>query len=257
VGSKKKYAYSTAINNGMNQKIVVYYHLYIHPFSANCANLWPFFVDEQLGLLKSSGLADSARVVVGIAMSAQDTHPGSNKSTYELVVGYIHDRYPWAEIIDVRDTSISPNLYEGQTLNHLYQYCQNNPGYVFYFHSKGMSRTDMPQIHDWRKFLQHHLVQRWKICVGELKNNDVAMVNSRSRGNFWWATTDYIRTLANPLTPEVYKPDDPDFWLGTYRFRYALEEWVWLNNPKIYYVYDTGDHEFYCDFLPANMRHWE
>ena len=174
-----------------------------------------------------------------------------NRSYYDVIMTYIHEHFPFAEVIDVRDTGLE-NIYEGQTLQHVWNHAQNNDGLVFYFHSKGISTTGNPTVHDWRQLMQYFLVTQWGKCAEMLDTNDVVAVKSQWLGNFWWATCKHIRGLPNPLESGKYVFHDPEMMPGLQNYRLAFEIWILANSPRIHYMHEsTVNH--YQTFYPPRL----
>ena len=170
-------------------KLAVFYHL------AALNYLWKDFIDEQLGLIKKVGLADVAKIYV--CYVAPDEY-------FDDVREYLNKEYSFATVLSSRRT-IEENLYEGQTLKELQEYSKNNDAYVLYFHSKGVAHSinsyQTIPTRDWRHYMNYWMVERWKDCVEKLETVSVVGTNYNSEpyphlsGNFWWANTDYIKTL--------------------------------------------------------------
>ena len=227
-------------------KLAVFYHLYIHPAEYQLFNQWPLWVDEQLGVIESSKLSQVADINICIVMPKYHHLEFIGRTYQDVVLEYINDRYPFARVIDIRDHS-EPNIHEGQTLSHLYKYCANNDGAVLYMHSKGITRINVPTMHDWRRYLQHFMITCWQRCIQKIPEHDIVTVKSESLGNFWWANNNFIRKLSNPLYSSAYLPDKPHLWEGTPEYRYAFELWS-LQNANICYVHDSGSVVHYKEF---------
>ena len=119
--------------------------------------------------------------------------------------------------------------YEQITLNKLKEYADTNDAYILYAHTKGASNQgDLANA--WRVSMTHDTITRWQECVTSLKDHHAAgafWINSTQpehanhkhffAGNFWWATSDYIRKL-EPVSD---------------RDRYAAEGWIGLGDPKV------------------------
>ena len=157
---------------------------------------------------------------------------GENCIFGDKVLEYIQYRYPFMDVGSIHD-NMDPetNLYEGQTLMDVWEFAKNRPGQVvIYYHSKGVLSAS-PHSKQWRDFLTQTLVTDWRIrqkefeyfqpdvmgCTDQAAMNDGKNIMS---GNFWWATTDYIATLPEP----------------NYTDRYAYEDWIMLNNPRVHVV---------------------
>lgn len=227
----------------------VFYHIYI-PYPENYIHyVWPLWIDEQLGILKQSGLAQNSLTFACITMPINEVVPFMNKNYGQLVVEYIEQRYPFVKIIDVRDLS-EPNIYEGQTLKQLHSRSMTINEQILYMHTKGMSKRIAPTIHDWRRYLQYFMVERWVDCVDKLKESDVVTVKSRSRANFWWTNSQYIKTLLDPIESQFIFKENSNMWPGAMDYRYAFEGWIYSGDPKICYIHDSGDVEHYQEFYP-------
>jgi len=141
-----------------------------------------------------------------------------------------------------------PKLYESLTLTCLHLNSHTFNGQVFYTHTKGVSRNSPQPQTDWRKMMEHFIIDRHKECLKELNKNDVvginwhlgnghmnakikfaegAKVTPHFSGNFWWANTDYIKKL--PI-------------LFPLKSRYDCEFWIGKAVPKIAELWHTGIH---------------
>ena len=231
------------------KNLTVFYHLFV----PNTSGMWVWWVDEQLGLIQKSGLAENAKVKVCITMPLglvgqikKDNAVYVEKNYSEVVLEYITERYPFAEIVNVRDVGEQPNIFEGQTLKELYLYSLKTDGYVLYLHNKGITENYyhthgvFGEDHRWRRYMQHHCVTRWKECVEKLDEGyDCVGANYFKdfypfAGNFWWASTDHIRRLDCPLDVENYytcldrEKYGYDGFINSSRFAYEL----WIGSKK-------------------------
>lgn len=230
----------------------VFYHLYI-PYPENYIHyIWPLWVDEQLGVIQQSGLAAQSLVFVCITMPTREMIPFMNKNYEQVVTDYIQERYPFAKIIDIRDVS-EPNIYEGQTLHKLYERSMGVNERMLYVHTKGMSKRIAPTAHDWRRYLQYFMIEQWQNCVTQLQTHDLVSVQSKSRANFWWANSQYVRTLQDPLQSDKIFPSRPSMWPHAADYRYAFEAWVFSGEPRIHHVHDSGELDHYTEFHPPKM----
>jgi len=252
--------------------ITVFYHLFI----PDTQNMWIWWIDEQMSLLKSSGLADASTVNMCITMPLGLYNSKTGDSYDDMVLGYIVERYPFVNIIDVRNVADPVNLFEGQTLIKLYEHCQTNDGYVFYFHNKGMSSytTHIPgALKDWRHYMQYFDIEKWQDCVAKLdegydtvgvdwvERHDIKLdfVVQHFAGNFWWANASYIRKLKNPLKIEDYM-DVKAMMRELQNYRYCFELWMATGNPRYYcfhyrrhHQYDNQGLERYFIYYPREM----
>lgn len=225
------------------KKTTLFYHFYIP--DNNNGFYWFWWLDEQLGLIEKSNLSKSCTINMCITMpmywnKLMHDHLIIKNTTYEncffyeKVLEYIEQRYSFVNIISIRDTG-ELNIYEGSTLLHLWQYSLNNPDeYVIYIHNKGVANTSV-QTHTWRQILNEIIINQWPIRYHEMEDYDVSGMLDGSpqvmSGNFWWAKTDYIKTLPWPIHDEI-------------QGRYYYENWLMLNKPKVKVIIQK-DVDFY------------
>ena len=265
--------YSNQVNKVEKSKtITVFYHL----FMADTQNMWIWWIDEQMSLLKEVGLADKATINMCITMPLGLYNSKTGHSYDSMVTGYIKDRYPFVNIIDMRHVGEQPNIYEGQTLAKMYEHCQNDDGYVFYFHNKGMMSytTHIPgAIKDWRHYMQYYNIEKWEDCIAKLdegydccgvdwvERHDIKLdfVVQHYAGNFWWAKNEYIRELKHPLHIEEYMDVDA-MMRELENYRYCFELWMATGNPKQHcfhyrrhHQYDNQGLERYFIYYPREM----
>jgi hypothetical protein len=119
--------------------------------------------------------------------------------------------------------------WEQVTLNEVHKYAQHNDAAIFYAHTKGAwSNSELAR--QWRVSMTHDTVTRWQECVAALHTVEAAgpyWLKSWEpehadhdfffAGNFWWARSDYIRTLS-PVSVSN---------------RYQAEGWIGLNKPTV------------------------
>lgn len=246
--------------------IQVFYHLFIPPDIRS--QFFPFWIDTQLGMLVKSGLATSAKINMCITMPVYWDSVNNqkfirydspdriltvnevNEPTVKIpnysemcfrdkVIEYISLRYPFVNILNVRDTS-EINIFEGQTLHFLHKQCIEQDCYVLYLHSKGFTSFTL-EVHNWFDILNHFCINEWRKCVEPLQDNDIVGVkdlvsdNNVMSGNFWWSKSSHIKNLPDPL--ENFNGH-----------RYDFERWCMKNNPKIHHIFDTKTDHFssYC-----------
>lgn len=190
---------------------------------------WNEIVEQQLYRMKKSGLWDKIDTLF-IGLVGKET-----TRTYEKKIKILYH-------IDKLD------LYEGFTLTMLHLYSNGFDGKVFYTHTKGVSRNSPEGFTDWRRMMEHYVIDRHKVCLKELETNDVVgcnwhlgegFMNAHSKyaegtkvtphfsGNFWWANTDYIKKL-----PILYP----------LKSKYECEFWIGKANPKVAELYHSGIH---------------
>jgi hypothetical protein len=205
-------------------------------------NHWRDIVEEQLLKLHASGLWDrTERIFVGL-------------------VGPQHEEFDFKdEKVEVVYRGTDFQEAEYPTLKALQQFCASHDCLVYYIHTKGNFHVS-DNTRDWRHLMEHFVIQRHEDCIRTLGEHDACGVNLLTErgtvpfmladsqklgqspaalsadleklgqsptpaqaffaGNFWWARSDYIRTLPpiSSLAPNGSRPD-----------RYTCERWIGMN----------------------------
>lgn len=138
----------------------------------------------------------------------------------------------------------SDNLleYEYPALKVLHEYATNNPlSNIIYIHTKGATSQSLynkDAIVSWRKFLEYYTLDRWEENQLLLSSCDALgpMLSTEDGvsyfgGNFWWACSEYISKLPDPML--MYSEKD----------RFSAERWIGLSkglflNLKTYPGFD-------------------
>jgi len=123
---------------------------------------------------------------------------------------------------------VNRRQYERLTLHRLAEMAQQaltdgGEFFVLYVHSKGVSKPPVhhAKIHEWREMMLHFVVKCWPLCLkalsrdprahGAVGSNVQAWPARHYSGNFWWATSEYLRTLPLPIGGAYL---DPEMWIG-------------------------------------------
>lgn len=136
---------------------------------------------------------------------------------------------------------------ENATIRLLEQWLPKHPDWlVLWCHSKGATHdSDNPLRSNWRECMMRNLVTNWRTCVHDLENGCEAVGchwmsgdktppgQSIFAGNFWWATSNYLRTLPSIMERDRIKVSG----LGALESRYEAEVWL-CNGPKLPKVRD-------------------
>src|SRR4029450_13116940 len=86
---------------------------------------------------------------------------------------------------------------------------------VWYLHAKGVSpqHSRNPNVTDWRRLLEHFVIDRWEECVTSPPDHDACGVNWHTdpaphfSGNCWWAPPRYLPTLTARIGPIHFDPE--------------------------------------------------
>ena len=222
--------------------IEIFYHLYIPPDERRALSVW--WIDDHVAQLRSSGLIEVAKVNMCITMPIYLDFGNFGKD----ILMYINKRYPFINVLDVRDTSEPTNIYEGQTLKVLHDRCLlDDNTLVLYTHSKGIGHPTISSS-CWRQILDHYSVDQWTKCVNILQTTDSDIVGVKDisilnvSGNVWWAKSSYIKTLPEPIDSSKYTVEHK--WPGTREYRWAFEDWISLNNPRTHHIANTKVYHY-------------
>lgn len=221
------------------KKLAVFYHL------AAVNDRWRNFINEQIGLIQSSGLAENATVNITCAAYGKDL---------QEIKSYLQTYYSFTNLISVRSLDNDENIFEGQPLSEIQKYSKENEGYVLYIHSKGISHPDsIIPITDWRHYLNYWMIEKWEDCI-KLLDDDISVVgtnwssdpHSHFSGNFWWARTDHIKTLPDVLNRSLYYDESLTELLGAYTF--AHEMWVLSEKCKFRSIHTSAVNHYYSPY---------
>jgi hypothetical protein len=132
------------------------------------------------------------------------------------------------------DLFATPNIedYEFPTLARVWRQAQEDRGafLCYYLHTKGASlvatRRRAP-ANAWRIYMEYFNIERWRDCVAALREYETCGVELQSNeshysGNFWWATSEYVRKL----------PDAYQYWEENKNLRAAAEYYLCRARPR-------------------------
>lgn len=228
----------------LEKNINIFWHCYL-------INNWIEIFQEQINLIIDSGLYNNVR-------SIQLYFYGDDEQM-NILFRLINKYDPKNKIIThyIRD-----NFYEYPTIQELHKFSQNNNSYVLYLHLKGVwssldTSKNREAIISWRKCLEYFNVEKWKDCIGKLKEGfEVvgALYNYNEQhplfsGNIWWSTTDYIKKLKYPEYDPNKNPNPNDD--GTW-CRVECEKWINTIPNKYYNFYIPKDYGFY--YVPIQEK---
>ena len=112
---------------------------------------------------------------------------------------------------------------EADTLNFMIkkasEYEKNTP--MLYVHTKGVSYANpyiKKNIDAWVRYLDLFVINKWEECVQGLETNDAAggyyVENPKHfQGNFWWANSDYLKTLPRIEDHNINNLHRGEFWI--------------------------------------------
>jgi hypothetical protein len=179
--------------------------------------------------------------------------------TYDIPIKLQMVRNPFDNDKDMLYNRNSDSSFtESITLNRVWEDCKNEDMKVLYFHSKGSTSystnvnlvniTKHKEYYYWRSFMNWAVLDRWAWCENALENHDIAggdykeVPSPHFCGNFWWATSNHIRQLPNPLDKTWWhklQETTTDPWIKQAPVRMYDEFWIGSKeNIKAYNVID-------------------
>jgi len=109
--------------------------------------------------------------------------------------------------------STNENLYEKYAINNYKKYINDNEYYLYYFHSKSVSRQEK-YYNDWRILCDYFTLTKWRLSIELLKYYDCVGTNMKQfpkihySGNYWWSKSEHLNKLYDIddkyLSPEMY-----------------------------------------------------
>jgi len=158
--------------------IRIYYHVY-------AVDGVEKIIDEQLTLLDK--IKEPYELSVGLSVS-------DSTFDYDHLLKRINPKI------------IKHNDNEFLTLNIIEQDNIDDNDYIFYFHTKGASKINIPLYEkesNWRRILNHHLIVDYEKVLNGLGNfntygfqlEELENGTDIYSGNFWWSTGKYIKTI--------------------------------------------------------------
>jgi hypothetical protein len=210
-------------------------------------NRWQSIVDSQVKLIADSGLYDKTMKIF-VTITGPECMNVVLPAKYEIV-----------------HQAEDKSKFERLALNYMLAFCKDlsQPTKIWYIHSKG-ARFNMTtdsltynNVSAWRQYMEYFVIGQHDKCIEALDTHDTCGINLRDwpsihySGNFWWAKSEYIKTL-KPLS--VHDPNVPaDRWYMDWYL--SPELWIGSNtDPCVTHhsLHDSGPWNFYEQaYLPS------
>jgi hypothetical protein len=164
-------------------------------------NNYEKIVIEQINRLDKSGLLNQSNLFLGI-VGPHAKELNNKLSCFDIL--YINNKLEVGEI---------------PTINQILNFGKQTNGQILYIHTKGINHLNKQKriyCNDWRNLMEYWTIDRWQDCIEALKFYDVCGINLHESpklhfsGNFWWANSDYIKTLKPIESSNRY---DAEFWI--------------------------------------------
>jgi len=158
-------------------------------------------------------------------------------------IGIPLDASKFSKNVYINNYSKNTFLFELPTIELMNIFSKLYPNVkVLYLHTKGITHSNSSNVADWRRLMTYFLIEKSNICIEKLNSYDAVGCNYQNKpfkhfsGNFWWANTNYLKTL------EIDKLKD----------RHDAEWWVLTSTDNFHTIYDSKiDH--YRSPYPRNL----
>ena len=164
-----------------------------------CIGDYKNIVKEQMECVVSSGLFEKVRTIFVFICQY-------NEEVMDILQEYISKLH----II-----STPSNLYEKFAINNFRSYLpDDNPYYLFYFHSKAVTNSLNNINHIIRKNLNYFILQKHNLCLYWLEKSYDAVGTQLTKyphlhfsGNFWWASSNHLQKINPTINDDYYAPE--------------------------------------------------
>jgi hypothetical protein len=169
---------------------------------------------------------------------------GDDLGLHSEFLNELKEVYPKIEYVVITNQEF---LNEPDTLNFMLkkasEYDTNTA--MLYLHTKGVSYANpyiKKNIDAWVRYLDLYVIKQWEECVKALERNDAAgglyvyQDPKHFSGNFWWANSDYIKTLPKINPYNVAKLNRGEFWILS-------------GTDKVYSVQDNTPEDRYANYV--------
>lgn len=208
-------------------------------------NNWKDIVLDQFETIQNSGLINNIQniYITFLGQKQENINWLLNKNNKLILYKYSSSLY----------------LYEKICLDSLFDWSLNNTSNVLYIHAKGVTHPNNQNVWNWRKMMEHFLINQYDKCLIKLNNENCDAVgcvltnhgtdrriknethNYHFSGNFWWSNTKYIKTL--PKIPDIKMYVNNNYWL--------CERWILYHYPNMkIFVPFQGQNNWYYKSSP-------
>ncbi len=208
---------------------------------------WEPVVAAQITTLKESGLLDATKKLYLSCVT-------NNEASIEHLKDMIG-----SDKVEIIAQHQDPTCYEYPALEFIKQLSEKENALVYYFHTKGITYQSLTskdkrflafkrKIEAWRELLEYFIFTKWKVAVNTLSNGYDTYGCYRwppknykmYSGSFWWARTDFVRTLPN-FDPNIISND-----------RFYSETWLFQKPNRQFSAFDSIV-DFYFVYVPHSI----
>lgn len=224
---------------------------------------WQSMFAEMLGKMHTSGLLEGADeinlclngVLSNMEMFLVPLTQSSPKIRLRHVAGDA-TKQEWPTVDLIRSDALADN---------------ENQHIIGYAHLKGLSRPNTQPNTDWRYLLSYWTIERWQDSIAQIKEGyETVGINWMDRpyphysGNFWWASSNYIRRLRKIQDPATIVPGTlstflPGVRLDPGNYRYENEAWIGSGKPNHAVLFmspaqNDTDYHYHNSYPESNYR---
>jgi len=205
---------------------------------------------DQLNLLTNSGLYDEIQFIDIFVKGKSPLNFVLDKTNNITFLGDLEE-----------ETPINKKLYRAYNYiqQRIWNFSQANPDYkILFFHSLGISHANEVIKHrkfTWRKYFETLLIGHWRECIslldyydcvgteyvpnGVYTNGENLTYSPHYQGFFWWANSNYIKTL------------DPNYMYQNIPWQsFLCELWIGTGNPKAYSFFNSALNHYESEINP-------
>lgn len=229
-----------------DRSIAVAYHI-------ACLGHWEEVVEEQLTLVKQSGLLEvTDQFLITLGEYDRDDPRWDPAADFIESPGCLG----LPDWVALHRTALKD--CEFPALQLLQDQCLlRSPGglaWCCYFHTKGVSRPESKPRQDHRQLMNYRIIERWQQAVGALEAgadstgicpgvfHEWPGQPRHYSGNFWWARSEHLARL---------KPVRSLNW----EHRFEAEAWIsWGVDSQTHSLYESGVNHNHEDYPPERYR---
>lgn len=218
--------------------------IYFHQYIPVNDKTWVFIFLDQIKALEDSKLLDHVEYV-NIIVSGDSAEFDAVRRLTGL-----NNKIKFDFILKER-------VDERITLKQFWLDSKKEDFYALYMHNKGMTAHSKKYLMGeieifrnyfyWRKYIEWGCIERWRECIAALETNEAAGVNFNElpvkhySGGFWWARSDYIRTLDDIEDSEWWRQNRMPY----YEDRLIAEFWPLSKAKNIFNIHGPGEELCY------------
>jgi hypothetical protein len=232
-------------SQSLKSMIRAYYHIHL----TDDPLIWTSIFLEQMKVIEDSGLNTQIDKMKVTCISQDDDRIGMFVrlcESYNIPMELTAVKNPFDNDRDMLyNRNTNKSCTEDITLKRIYEDCKTEDMKVLYFHSKGSTSYSTnvnvnnivkhKEYFYWRSFMNWAVLRNWQFCENALNSYDIAGGDYHTEpsphfcGNFWWATSNHIRQLPDPIDKAWWhklQERTTDAWIKQAPVRMYDEMWI-------------------------------